>query len=107
MRRDKAAAGVVLPAELGCDHDALRTGADRLREQLVRNVRAVVPGGVEDPHAELERSAQDAAGFGDVRRRAEHAGPGQAHRAVAQTGHECPVELDEVAAGRAHITTIR
>ena len=82
--RNALRACAVLPAELGRDHEVLRIGARRLCEQLIRDVGAVIPGGIEDPHAKFECSPQNTSRLRHVRWRPVHAGAGQAHRAVAQ-----------------------
>ena len=65
-----------------------------LGQQLVGNIRTVVPGGVEHPHAELDRPPQDAPRLGQIRRRPGHARSREPHRAEAHTWHQTPVELD-------------
>src|SRR6478736_8103187 len=54
VRGHQATAVIVLPAELGRDHEVVRVGAGRLREQLAADVWSVVPGRIEYPHSELE-----------------------------------------------------
>src|SRR6185295_9901296 len=103
MRGGRTAADLGVPAELGRDDDVVRAGAYRVCEKLVRNVGAVVPSGVEDSDAELESSAQDTAGPGQIRRRTEDAGAGQAHGAVAQAAHERPIEFDEAGTGHGRV----
>jgi hypothetical protein len=107
VRGHEATAGVVLPAELGRNHEVLRIGARRLCEQLVRDVGTVVPGRVEYPDPELERPPKHTSSLIGVRRRPEHAGTRQAHRSIADTGHACADQFEKTAArnGRAGIHT--
>ena len=70
-------------AELGHQPEVVGVGIERVVDQLVDDVGAVVLGGVDVVDAELDRAAQDRVGRVGVARRAEHAGPGELHRAEA------------------------
>jgi hypothetical protein len=84
-----AAVGVPLPraaareAALGRDNNAV-VGRQRLRDQLLADVRTIGIGGVDEVDTELDGAAQKGDGAGGVGRRAPHAGPGDPHRAIAQ-----------------------
>ncbi len=82
-RRQPAAAVVATGADLGHELEALGVGMQRLADQVVDDVGAVVLRGVDVVDAQLDRAAQDRAGGVGVAGRAEDAGPGELHRAEA------------------------
>src|SRR3954452_10559962 len=77
-------AGVVAPgADLGDDPQSVRVGRERVADQLVDDVRAVVLGGVDVIDTQLNRPPQHGARGVGVARRPEDAGAGELHRAEA------------------------
>lgn len=71
-------------AHLGDDDQLLRIGVQRLADELVDHVRAVVVAGVDVVHAQLDRPPEDGDRLGAVGRRAHHVRARELHRAVAE-----------------------
>jgi hypothetical protein len=80
--RGQPGAGLVAAgADLRHELEVLRVGMERLADEVVDHVGAVVLRGVDVVDAELDGAAQDGAGAVGVARRAEDAGAGELHGA--------------------------
>ena len=79
--------GEPLAAELRGDDEIARVGVERLGDQPVGDVRAVVPGGVDEVDAELDRAAEDGARALRIVGLAPDVLAGQAHGAEAEALH--------------------
>jgi len=83
QRRQPGALLVATRAHLRDELEVRGIRVERLANELVDGVGAVVLGGVDVVDAELDRAAQDGAGGGGVARRPRHARARELHRAEA------------------------
>ncbi len=84
---------------LGGDHHVVVVRVQRLAEQVLRHVRAVGVGGVEERHADLDRAPQHGERGVVVARRSPDALAGQLHGAVAEA-YDGQVTAEVERAGR-------
>ncbi len=87
LGRDPATARVAAGADLGDEREVVGVRVQRLTDQGVGDVGAVVLGGVDVVHAEVDGAAQDPDGLVVVAGRAHDAAARQLHRAVADAPH--------------------
>ena len=95
--RERREPGSILAApgaDLGDDDEIVGIGVQRLADQLVGDVRAVVVAGVDVVDAARDGLAQHGQCRVAVLGRAEHAGPGELHGAVAEPLHGAVAELE-------------
>jgi hypothetical protein len=83
LGRDPAALVVADGADLGDEHELVGVGVQRLADERVGDVGAVVLGGVDVVHAEVDGTPQHGDCGVVVTRGAEDARAGELHRAVA------------------------
>jgi hypothetical protein len=79
-------------ADLGDDDEIVRIGMQRLADQGVGHVRAVEVAGVDMVHAGGDGLAQHGERRVAILGRAEHAGPGELHGAIAEPLHAAAAE---------------
>ena len=88
-------------AQRGCTIEmASVPGRSRLHPcaEALRRVRGSQPAGAS--YSQLERATHDQTGLSQIRERANHAGPCQSHRPVAEARDVDAGELDAIAHGR-------
>ncbi len=89
-------------AGLGSDDGAVRVGMYRLADQLLRDVRTVGVGSVEEVDAELDGSAEHPDRLVVICRRSPDAGTGQTHRAKPEAVDLRRAQLENAARGNRH-----
>jgi hypothetical protein len=100
--RDHPAVASAPGSELGDEDQVVGVGAERGGQDLVRDVLAVVPSGVDDPDPELDRPLADRQRQLPIRRRPPHARPRQAHRSEAHARYDAARDLDDARVDGVH-----
>jgi hypothetical protein len=80
--------------DLGHDDEIVRIGVQRLADQLVCDVGAIVIAGVDMVYAQGDRCAQHGQRRVTIFGRAKHAGAGELHGAIAQPLHHAVAERE-------------
>ena len=93
-RRDPRCVGAAPGADLGDDDEIVGIGVERLADQLVGDIGAVIVAGVDVIDAARHRLAQHRDRARAVLRRPEHSRSRELHRAIAHALHDAVAELE-------------